>query len=188
MHTTQFDHHLFRENYRFKFLSVFRDDIVFSTSTCHPSTKSSSTRNWTMCSANSNAPPKSSLYWNSIWNTLKMERVDTFKRTKTIRLWRGLNMWVMKMIRPMWKRSCSKSLLSTSAKEKERALNGNYKLTKVTVFASLLRDRSMGRKDCVSPELFWKQNKVNCPNFERKLRKTYDDNPCLFRALDLHLH
>ena len=63
-----------------------------------------------------------------------------------------------------------------------------YKLTKLTIFASLLKDVPMGCKDTVLPEPLLKNHKVKCPIFERNTRQPYKNNLCLFRALALHLH
>ena len=62
-----------------------------------------------------------------------------------------------------------------------------YKLTKLTIFASLLRDVPMGCKDTVLPKPLLKNHNVNCLTFERNTRQPYNDNLCLFRALALHL-
>ena len=63
-----------------------------------------------------------------------------------------------------------------------------FKLTKLTIFASLLKDVRMGCKNTVIPEPFFKNHNVNCLTFERNTRQPYNDNLCLFRALALHLH
>ena len=63
-----------------------------------------------------------------------------------------------------------------------------YKLTILTIFASLLKDVPMGCKDTVLPEPLLKNHNVNCLTFERNTRQPYIDNLCLFRALALHLH
>ena len=60
-----------------------------------------------------------------------------------------------------------------------------YKLTNLTVFAALLEDVHMGCKDSVLPEPLSENQKVNCLNFEKKTRKPYNDNLCLFRAVAL---
>ena len=63
-----------------------------------------------------------------------------------------------------------------------------YKLTNLTIFASLLKDVPMGCKDTVLPKPLLKNHKVNCLTFERNTRQPYNDNLCLSRALALHLH
>ena len=63
-----------------------------------------------------------------------------------------------------------------------------YKLTNLTIFASLLRDVPMGCKDTVLPDPLSKNHNVNCLTFERNTCQPYNDNLCLFRALALHLH
>ena len=63
-----------------------------------------------------------------------------------------------------------------------------YKLTNLTIFASLLKDIPMGCKDTVLPEPILRNGKVNCLTFERNTNQPYNDNLCLFRALALHSH
>ena len=63
-----------------------------------------------------------------------------------------------------------------------------YKVTNLTIFASLLKDIPMGCKDTVLPEPLLKNINVNCLTFERNTRQLYNDNLCLFRALAIHLH
>ena len=62
-----------------------------------------------------------------------------------------------------------------------------YKLTNLTVFATLLKDIPMGCKDSVLPEPLLKNQNVNCLTFEKNTRKPYNDTLCLFRAVALHL-
>ena len=62
-----------------------------------------------------------------------------------------------------------------------------YKLTNLTIFASLLKDVPMGYKDAVSLEPLLKNHIVNCLTFEKNTRQPYNDNLCVFRALALHL-
>ena len=63
-----------------------------------------------------------------------------------------------------------------------------FKLTNLTIFAALLRDIPMGCKDAILPESRLRNPTVNCLTYEQNTKKTYKDNPCLFRALALHLH
>ena len=63
-----------------------------------------------------------------------------------------------------------------------------YKLTNLTVFASLLKDVPMGCKDTVLPEPRFRNGKVNCFTYEKNTLQPYNDNLFLFRALALHLH
>ena len=63
-----------------------------------------------------------------------------------------------------------------------------YKLTNLTIFASLLRDVPMGCKDTVLPEPLLRKCNVNCLTFERNTKQPYNGNLCLFRALALQLH
>ena len=63
-----------------------------------------------------------------------------------------------------------------------------YKLTKLTIFASLLKYVPMGCKETVLPESFLKNHNVNCLTFEKNTRQPYNGNLCLCRALALNLH
>ena len=63
-----------------------------------------------------------------------------------------------------------------------------YKLTKLTVFAALLKDVPMGCKKAVLPKPLLKNCAINCLTYEGNTRQPYNDNWCLFRALALHMH
>ena len=63
-----------------------------------------------------------------------------------------------------------------------------FKLTYLTIFAALLRDKAMGCKDAVLPESLLTNRSINCLTYEQNTKKPYKDNLCLFRALALHLH
>ena len=63
-----------------------------------------------------------------------------------------------------------------------------YKLTNLTVFATLLEDVPLGCKNAVLPEPMLKNHTINCPMFEENTKQPYNDNLCLFRALALHVH
>ena len=63
-----------------------------------------------------------------------------------------------------------------------------YRLTNLTIFASLLTDVTMGCKDRVLLDPVLKNRNVNCLTCERNTLQPYNDNLCLFRALALHLH
>ena len=60
-----------------------------------------------------------------------------------------------------------------------------YKVTNLTIFASLLKDVPLGCKDTILPEPLLKNHNVKCHTFGRKLRQPYNDNLCLFRILAL---
>ena len=62
-----------------------------------------------------------------------------------------------------------------------------YKLTNLTIFASLLKDVPMGCKDTVLPEPLLRNCNVNCLTFEKNTRQPYNDIFCLFRAVALQL-
>ena len=76
--------------------------------------------------------------------------------------------------------SCSRERMNTKCRL--------YKLTKVTVFAALLKDVPMGCKNAVLPDALLRIGTINCLTFEENTRQPYNDNLCLFRALALHLH
>ena len=63
-----------------------------------------------------------------------------------------------------------------------------YKLTNLTIFASLLKDVPMGCKDTVLLEPLLKNHNLNCLTFEKNTLQPCNDNLCLFRVLALHLH
>ena len=76
--------------------------------------------------------------------------------------------------------SCSRETLNTKWRF--------YKLSKLTVFAVLLKDVPLGCKDAVLPESLLRNGTNNCLTFEKNARQPYRDNLCLFRALALHMH
>ena len=63
-----------------------------------------------------------------------------------------------------------------------------YKLTNITIFASLLKDVPMGCNDTVLHETLSKNHNANCLTFERNTSQLYNDSLCLFRAIALQLH
>ena len=79
-------------------------------------------------------------------------------------------------------------IIDLSTRERANTKWKFYKLTNLTIFASLLKDIPMGCKDTVLPEPLLKNQNVNCLTFERNTSQHYNDNLCLFRALALHLH
>ena len=62
-----------------------------------------------------------------------------------------------------------------------------YKLTNLTIFASLLKDVPLGCKDTVLPEPLLKNHNVNCLTYEKITLQPYNYNLCMFKALALHL-
>ena len=73
-------------------------------------------------------------------------------------------------------------------RERAKTKRKFYKLTNLTIFASLLKDLPMGCKDTVLPEPLLRNRIVNCFTFEKNTLQPYNDNLSLFRALALHLH
>ena len=63
-----------------------------------------------------------------------------------------------------------------------------FKLTILTIFASLLKVVPMGCTDTVLPEPVLENHNVNCFTFERVTKQPCSDNLSLFRTLALHLH
>ena len=72
--------------------------------------------------------------------------------------------------------------------ERDNTMWKFYKLTTLTIFASLFKVAPMGCKDTILPELLLENHNVNYLTFERITRQPYNDNLCLFRQLALHLH
>ena len=62
-----------------------------------------------------------------------------------------------------------------------------YKLTILTVFASLLKYVPMGCKDTVLIETLLRNRILFCLTYEKNTSQPYNDNLCLFRTLALHL-
>ena len=164
------------------------EDTESSTLPYHLSTCLCSTINWIMYSKNWNVLQRLTLHFDSFWKKLRMECVDTFKLTRTILLWKELNLCVRKLI---WLTSRTESknwIILIFVPEKERIQSGNFTNLSSTIFASLLEDVPMGCKDTVLPEPLSKNQNVNCLTFEENTLQSYNDNLCLFRALALHLH
>ena len=78
-------------------------------------------------------------------------------------------------------------LISLCTPERTKTKCKFYKLTNVTDFAALLKDKPMGCEDTVLPEPLLKNHNVNCLTFKKNTLQPYNDNLCLFRALVLHL-
>ena len=79
-------------------------------------------------------------------------------------------------------------VVEACSKEREPTKWKFYKLTNVTVFAALLREVPVVFKDAILTESLTKSYTVNCPTCEERIRKPYNENLWLFRALALHLH
>ena len=78
--------------------------------------------------------------------------------------------------------------IESCTKERSNTKWSFFKLTKLAIFAALLRDIPMGCKDAVLPESLLKNHTVNCLTYEQNTKKPYKDTLCLLRALALHLH
>ena len=78
--------------------------------------------------------------------------------------------------------------IDVCARERANTKRNFYKLTKLTIFPSLLKDVTMGCKDTVLPEPLLKNGNVNCLTIEKNTLQAYIDDLCLFRAKALHLH
>ena len=79
-------------------------------------------------------------------------------------------------------------VIESCTKERSNTKWRLSKLTNLTIFAVLLRDKPMGCKDAVLPESLLKIIQSIALLTNRTPKKTYKDNLCLFRALVLHLH
>ena len=140
-----------------------------------------------MYSKNWNVLQQLTLHLDSFWKTSRMKCVDTFTLTRTILLWKDLNLCARrhKLIWLTWKRECRKLILLIFVPDTKWKF---YKLTNLTLFASLLKDVPMVCKDTVLAEPLLKNQNVNCLTFERNTRQPYINNLCLFWALALHLY
>ena len=78
-------------------------------------------------------------------------------------------------------------VIESSSQERMNTQWKFYKLTNLTVFAASLKDVPMGCKDAVLSEPLLESRTVNCLMFEENMRKLFNDNLCLFRALALHM-
>ena len=78
--------------------------------------------------------------------------------------------------------------IESCTKERSNTKWRFFKLKNLTIFAALLGDIPMGCKDAVLHEPLLKNHAVNCRNFEKNIRKHYNDNLCLFRAVALHFY
>ena len=116
-------------------------------------------------------------------------RVAAFMYTEKIRLWeRSKLVCTENDVNNREKVLKGKDVADHCTKERANTKGENYKLTNVTVFASLLEDKPMTCKTTVISKLLWKNHHKNFLTFERNMRLPYNDNLCLFRALALHLH
>ena len=79
-------------------------------------------------------------------------------------------------------------VIESCTKERSNTKWRFFKLTNLTLFSALLKDKPMGCKDAVLPESLLKNYTLNCLTYEQNTKKPYKDNLCLFRALALHLH
>ena len=80
-----------------------------------------------------------------------------------------------------------KDIVDICARERANKKWKFYRLSNLTIFASLLKDVPMGCKNTVLLELLLRNCNVICLTFERNILQPYNDNLCLFRALALHL-
>ena len=79
-------------------------------------------------------------------------------------------------------------VIESSRREKMNTKWRFYKLSKMTVFAALLKDVPMGCKNAVLPEPLLKNGTINCVRYEENTRQPYNNNLCLFHALALNLY
>ena len=63
-----------------------------------------------------------------------------------------------------------------------------YKLTNLTVFATLLKDLPMGCNNAILPDFLLKNGTINWVKYEKNTRQPNNSNLCLFRSLALQLH
>ena len=79
-------------------------------------------------------------------------------------------------------------VIESCSQERMNAKWRLYKLTKLTVFAALLKDVPMGCKYAVLLEPPLKNCTINCLIYEENTRQPYNDHLCHFRAIALPLH
>ena len=82
---------------QFVFDCELEKDTVFLNLPCHPSTTHFN-ENMDQVFNQLNLAAEVNLAFGFVLKTLKMERKDTFMHTKTIQLWRSLNLCVLQMI------------------------------------------------------------------------------------------
>ena len=169
-------HFLFDSELEKRRLSVFNVAI----SSCNISFLN---KKWIMRSVNSNAQPNSTLNSDLFWKTLEKDRVDKFMHTKALHFWRYQIFRVPKMIWQTWNKVLKIDVADHSKRERAKTKRNFYKVTKVTSFASLLRSIPLRCKDAVLLELLLKNYTTKWLPFEKKTRKAYKDNLCLFRAV-----
>ena len=117
------------------------EDTGSSTLPRHPSTCLCSTINWIMYSRNWHVLQKLTLHLDSFWKILRMECVDTFTLTRTILLWKDLNLYVHKLIWLTWKTKCRKWILLIFVPERESIQSGNF--TNLQIYQFSLRYSKM---------------------------------------------
>ena len=74
-------------------------------------------------------------------------------------------------------------VIESSSRERMNTKWRFYKLTNLTVFAAVLKDVPMQSNSTQSY-----RETIDCLTYEENKRQPTNDNLCLFRALDLHLH
>ena len=115
---------------------------------------------------------------------MKMESVKDFLQTKTIQLWKFLNLFIMESIdiNKLEERPQKVDISDICTCERSITKWSFHNLTNKTVFASLTKGVPMGCKCSVLPEPILTKPNVNCFNFERNSRQLFNDNFCLFKA------
>ena len=108
--------------------------------------------------------------------------------TRRILLWKELILCVHKLMSNLKNTMQKMDIVDLCTRERANTKFKFYKLTNLTIFASLLKDVPMGCKDAVLPEALLRNCNVNCLTFERNTLQPNNDNLCLFRALALHLN
>ena len=110
------------------------EDKDSSTLPCHPLTFLCSTINWIMYSKHWNMLQKLTWHLDSFWKPLRMECVDTFTLTRSILLWKELNLCVHKLICLASKRERRKWILLFFVHEKEPTQIENFTILQIYKF------------------------------------------------------
>ena len=67
-------------------------------------------------------------------------------------------------------------VIESCTKERSNTKWRFFKLTNLTIFAAILRDKPMGSNGVVLPESPLKNHTVNCPTYEQNTKKPYKDS------------
>ena len=122
------------------------EDTESSNLSCPLSTCLCSTKNWIMYSRSWSVLQKLILNLDWFWKILRMECLDTFTLTRTISLWKDLNLCVHKLIWLTWKTECRKTILLIFVPEEEPIKSGILQTYKFNKFCFVTQRCTHGLK------------------------------------------